>query len=151
MALKFSPADQTAKVKVIEAFPVASAPYWIIPMIAAALSCAILLWKFYQPRSKPKPPQLAAVFRKKNPKLQLSRNAAHTLYQQISDRILGKIEDGTSLMEVLHRHLPQEEWLNVERAFKKLEWSAYSPSRGPAITYGELKSVCQRVEKRWVL
>jgi hypothetical protein len=151
MPLKFSPPAQTTKAKVIEAFPVATQPYWIIPMIAAALSCIILLWKFYQPRTKPKPPQLVTVFRKKNPKLQLSRNAAHMLYQQISDRVLGKIEDGTSLMDVLHRHLPQEEWLNVERAFKKLEWSAYSPSRGPAITYGELKSVCQRLEKRWLL
>ena len=79
------------------------------------------------------------------------RGAEWIVYQQISDRILGKIEDGTSLMDVLKHHLPQEEWLNVERAFRKLEWSAYSPSRGPALTYGELKSVCKRVEKRWVL
>jgi hypothetical protein len=132
-------------------FPVASSPWWTLTIIAAALSCGAVLLKLYRPISKPKPPQLIAVFRKKNPKLQLSRNAAHLLYQQISDRILGKIEDGTSLMDVLKRHLPQEEWLNVERAFRKLEWSAYSPSRGPALTYGELKSVCKRVEKRWVI
>jgi hypothetical protein len=150
MSLKFSTAS-APKVTINTAFPDPSAPFWMFSILSAAFSCAILLYRFYQPRTKPKPPQLVAVFRKKNPKLQLSRNAAHLLYQQISDRILGKIEDGTSLMDVLKHHLPQEEWLNVERTFKKLEWSAYSPSRGPALTYGELKSICKRVEKQWIL
>ena len=149
MALTFS-STPAPKVSAI-AFPISSPPLWAIAILAAAFSCGVLFYRLYQPVKKPKPPQLVAVFRKKNPNLQLSRNAAHLLYQQISDRILGKIEDGTSLMDVLKHHLPQEEWLNVERAFRKLEWSAYSPSRGPALTYGELKSVCKRVEKRWVL
>jgi BatD DUF11 like domain len=149
LSLRFAP--PAAPTPVVIPFPKSGPAMLVIAMLAPILTCILLFLRLYQPKPKPKPPALQSFFRKRNLKLQLSRNAAHLLYQQISDRILEKAAPGSSLLETLHQHLPQEEWLNVERAFRKLEWSAFSSAKNPVITYGEMKSVCQRVEKRWLL
>jgi hypothetical protein len=149
LSLRFEP--PTAPKPTIVAFPKAGPSILVLATLAPILSGIFLFLRLYQPKPRPKPPALQSFFRKRNLKLQLSRNAAHLLYQQIADRILEKALPGSSLLETLHQHLPQEEWLNVERAFRKLEWSAFSSAKNPVITYGEMKSVCQRVEKRWLL
>jgi hypothetical protein len=121
---------------------------WLF-VFAPALTSLILAARLYQPKPKPKPPSFHKLFRKKKPNLQISRSSAHILYQQISDAILSKDDTTPSLMETLRRHLPMEEWLYTERIFKKLESSAFSASKGTPLTYQELMTACDRVERRW--
>lgn len=149
LSLLFEP--PTAPKPAIVPFPKSGPAMLVLTTLAPIISCILLFLRLYQPKPRPRPPTLQPFFRKRNLKLQLSHNAAHLLYQQIADRILEKAEPGSSLMDTLRQHLPPEEWLNVERAFRKLEWSAFSSAKNPVITYGEMKSVCHRVEKRWLL
>jgi hypothetical protein len=149
LSLRFEP--PTAPKPAVVPFPKAGPSMLVLATLAPIVSCILLFLRLYQPKPRPKPPALQSFFRKRNLQLQLSRNAAHLLYQQISDRILEKAVPGSSLLNTLHQHLPPEEWLNVERAFRKLEWSAFSSAKNPVITYGEMKSICRRVEKRWLL
>ncbi len=113
------------------------------------LSTAAALVVLFRPKQKRRVLRLRRLFHRKNPGLQISRNAAHILYQQIMQEISSHDGGAVSLIETLRGHLPQEEWLNFERAFRRLESTAFSQTRTPTLTYSELKRVCERVERFW--
>ena len=116
-----------------------------ILLVSAFLALLVL----FRPKQRKRVLRLGRLFHRKNPGLQISRNAAHTLYQQIMQEIAANDSNAVSLMDTLHGHLPQEEWLHFERGFRKLESTAYSQTKTAALTYAELKQICERVEKLW--
>lgn len=120
-----------------------------IAFLLLLLLTVALLIRSLRPVPKKRVLRLHPLFSRKNPKLSISKSAARVLYQQIALRIAEQDGEGKSLVETLRLHLPQEDWLSVERAFRKLQSAAFSQTRGMQITYGELKNICERLERRW--
>ncbi len=115
-------------------------------LFVSAITALVVLFRPKQPK---RILRLRRLFHRKNPGLQISRRAAHTLYQQIMEEIAANDGAAVSLIDTLRGHLPQTEWLNFERAFRKLESTAYSQTKTATLTYGELKQICERVERLW--
>ncbi len=113
------------------------------------ISTTVSLFVLFRPKQRKRILRLRRLFHRKNPGLQISRSAAHTLYQQIMQEIAANDGAAVSLIDTLRGHLPQREWLNFERAFRKLESTAYSQTKTVALTYGEFKQICERVERFW--
>ncbi|HEY4491537.1 MAG TPA: hypothetical protein VI958_06020, partial [Acidobacteriota bacterium] len=94
-------------------------------------------------------PKFTTLVQGKKPSLQISRKAAQNLYRQVNLLIAKCTEDGGELAESLKRHLPEREWLEGADMLRKLEWTAFSPLKVSLLTYGELKTACERMEKQW--
>jgi hypothetical protein len=118
-------------------------------LIAAMTSFGMMLKNFW-PKKIRKIPDLQRIFRRNNPNLAISRNAAQKLYRDLALEVYKYDEAPGSLIDILKQHLPQEEWLNISRAFRKLERTAFSDTRPQTVTYGEMKNACQRVEITWL-
>jgi hypothetical protein len=94
--------------------------------------------------------RLHRLFVNKNLKLHISKSAARALYQQISMQIAQHARNGASINESIVKHLPQEEWLNIQRGLRKLEHTAYAPMKPVSVTYGEMKKLCETIEMLWI-
>jgi hypothetical protein len=119
-------------------------------LIALILSAAFLYLRNIRPPRVQKHLKFKRLFSSKNLKLHISRSAARKLYQQIAIQIASKDGDSTTLMETVRRHVPQEEWLPIDRGLRKLERTAYSSTTPPAITYEEMKRICEKLETLWI-
>ena len=93
--------------------------------------------------------RLHALFLRKKGELQISKKAAQGLYQQVLSRVSEQDGEEVSLTGILKRHLPESELIPVDTAFKKLEWNAFSPAQAIPLTYADMKTICETVEKRW--
>lgn len=93
--------------------------------------------------------RLHPLFHRKKSELQISKKAAQRLYQQIFSRISEQDGEDVSLSGILKQHLPERDWFDAEAAFRKLEWNAFSPAPAVPLTYSEMKTICETVEKRW--
>jgi len=121
---------------------------WIL-WVAAALSF-LAVFRIRLPGSaRRRAPKLRDIFGKNKPDLQISRNAAQALYQQLMLRIAKEETQSDSLVRTVKAHLPRAEWMAAEHAFRRLEWNAFSQSRAVSLTYGEMKNACARLEKTW--
>jgi hypothetical protein len=114
-----------------------------------AFFAAFIYLKRYRPRPFRTQLRLHRLFSNKNLKLQISKSAARSLYQQIAIQIAQHDGERSTLMETVRHHLPQEEWLNVNRGLRKLQQTAYSPAKAAPMTYEELKSLCEKIEMLW--
>lgn len=125
----------------------------ILPVVL--MGCALpLVFSFLvalRPRRTHKFPLLRVLLRKKNPQLQISKNASLWVYRQIMQKIAAVDGQGGGLIETVKQHLPEEDWLHTERIFRKLEFNAFAKSSPMSLTYGELQEVCTRLEKRWLV
>jgi hypothetical protein len=121
---------------------------WILFATVCALSFASLALSF---RKMPRKQRLRLhpLFHRKRSELQISRKAAQGLYRQILSRISEQDGEDVSLTGILKRHLPERQWFQADAAFRKLEWNAFSPAPAVPLTYTEMKTICEAVEKRW--
>jgi hypothetical protein len=124
---------------------------WIVGF--TALSCVVLYASRFQRKPAHRKLRIRTLLDKKNPKLQISKTASRWLYQQISMRIEQKGGDGRggTLIETLRQNLPEDQWLPVQRVFRKLEFNAFARSGSMPLTYGELRAICRQVEQEWLL
>ena len=148
MSFRFRPPGAPAKQKLD--FPKLQGSFvWLFFLILIFLTLASYFRNYKPPKSR-RHLRLLHLFSRKNPRLQISKNAARTLYQQISMQVAEQDGDSASLVEALRRHLPQEEWLNVTRGLRKLERTAYSQTKPVGVTYEEMKKICEKIEALWV-
>lgn len=122
---------------------------WILFLLAGSLNLFTYL-RYYRPVKRHGRVRLQRLFADKNLKLQISKSAARRLYQEITKQIGHQERSVSSLNDSIVKHLPQEEWLNVQRGLRKLEHTAYSPARSTAVTYGEMKRLCETIEALWI-
>ncbi len=122
---------------------------WVIYLLLGSFAAYLYFRNFRisMPRAHLR---LRKLFSNKNLKLQISKNAARKLYQQIVMQITQQEEGATSVNDTITRHLPQEEWLNVQRGLRKLERTAYSATKAFPLTYEEIKKLCEKIESSWV-
>jgi hypothetical protein len=146
--LRFAPPE--AKKPEPAPMPVSEDPYTAAAWAPAALSAAAALLVALRPKRRPKTPRLTALFHHRKPHMQIPKNAAQGLYQQIAQRVALRDGSEDSLIETLRLHIPEEEWGGMEDVILRLEYTAFSKSRAAALTYGELKRELERVEKRWL-
>lgn len=150
LTFRFTPAQTTPKTK--PALPdIGSRRLGTVILLAMILAVAALYFRKFRPALPKKHLRLIRLFSSRNLKLTISRSAARTLYQQIALQITSKDGDSITLMETLRKHLPQEEWLSVDRVLRKLERTAFSSTTPAAITYGEMKKICEKIEASWLL
>jgi hypothetical protein len=112
------------------------------------------LWLFFvafRPEKKKSKPKLSPLLQKKKPELQISKSSALQLYQQLLNKVSTPSDSTESLLTILEKHLPENDWKAAEPVFRALEWTAFSPTRAATVTYKEMKEACGRVEKRWIL
>jgi hypothetical protein len=122
--------------------------FWVLFLFS--FSVLLLPFAFFAHSGpRPRPPKLARLFHKTNPSLQISKAAAQKLYRQMALEITAKDARALPILEILKRHVPESEWMPAARAMRRLEAIAFSPSRENAITYREMKSVCQKLERLW--
>ncbi len=122
---------------------------WTITIIMSLMVIVVYFrgFKVTKPKTGLK---LKKIFSRRNEKLQISKSAARKLYQQMALLVARQDGEAASLIETLRRHLPLEEWLNVDRSVRKLEKTAYSPVQASPVTYEEMKTVCERIETYWL-
>jgi hypothetical protein len=121
----------------------------LVVISVAGFAALLFLTVWLRPQAPAKKPvRLSRFFHRANPSLRISRTAAQGLYRKIVTEIAGTEERSVLLIDTLKQHLPESEWIPASRAFKRLEAAAFSTSAEP-LTYRELRTACQRVEKQW--
>ena len=147
--LRFTPAGTPQKAKPL--LPqIGSKLGGTVLLILLMVTAAALYMRNVRPPKTQKHLKLKRLFSSKNLKLSISRSAARKLYQEIASQIAAKDGDSTTLMETVRKHVPQEEWLNIDRGLRKLERTAYSSTTPATITYEEMKKICEKLETLWV-
>lgn len=126
---------------------IAPAALWILTM----LSTILMLFLTFRPKRKKGRPKLGWILHRKKPELQISKSSALQLYQQLMKQVSTHSDSSESLLLILQKHLPEEDWRAAEPIFRALEWTAFSPTRNALVTYKEMKDACGRVEKNWIL
>src|SRR5262249_55841735 len=119
---------------------------WAAAALATLVAMARLLLRRPVKRGAPR---LSRLIQRKNPSLQISRQTSQALYQKIMLAISEHDGENASLILTLKRHVPSDEWMSAEHAFRRLEWNAFSPARPTSLTHGEMQRVCKKVEARW--
>ena len=148
MQFQFRPPGTAPKTKLL--FP--SIPMdrvSILFLILAAVTAFVHLRNLRIPRPRAHL-RLQRLFSNKNLKLHISKSAARSLYQQIAMQISQQEKNVSSVNDAILKHLPQEEWLNIQRGLRKLERTAYSPTPPVPLTYEEMKRLCERIEALWI-
>jgi hypothetical protein len=148
MAFTFPPPAAAPRVKT--EYPKLKGEWtWVLFLLLAILTVAKSL-RHIRPVPRKSRLRLGRLFMNKNLKLHISKSAARALYQQIAMQIAQHAHNGASVNEAITKHLPQEEWLNIQRGLRKLEHMAYAPMKPVSVTYGEMKKLCETIEVLWV-
>jgi hypothetical protein len=148
MAFTFPPPATAPRIKV--AYPRLGGGWiWLLFLALAILVIATSL-RHIRPSPRKSRLRLHTLFVNKNLKLHISKSAARNLYQQIAMQIAHHARNGASINEAIVKHLPQEEWLNIQRGLRKLEHTAYAPMKPVSVTYGEMKKLCETIETLWI-
>ena len=130
--------------------PGTSERFFLLVMSSTAVTTVLFLIVWLRPESPAKQPvRLSRLFHRINPSLRISKTAAQGLYRKIVSEVAGNDERTVLLIDTLKQHLPESEWIPASRAFKKLEAVAFSSTLSEPLTYQELKTACQRVERQW--
>jgi hypothetical protein len=149
LAFRFSPPGATQKIKPV--FPeIGSSRLLAALLLLSMLAVGWLYWQKFRPAIPKTKLRLHRLFSNKNLKLQISKSAARKLYQQITSVVASRDGDSTTLIETLRKHLPREDWLSIDRGLRKLERTAYSSTRPTAITYEEMRKLCEKIEASWL-
>lgn len=148
LPLRFIPPPPPEPVRV--PLPGGSARLVLWAWLLAGLTSAALVIRVLRPGRRTTTPGFASLFRRKKPQLHIPKNAAKNLYHQISALVALRDSDGDCLTETLKFHIPEDDWGRMEDVLMRLEWTAFSQTRGKALTYGELKDMLLHMERRWL-